>query len=147
MSKPSPKRPTNHSEKAAGSSARRMLTVPEICDQLRVSRSTFYEWHAKNRGPACLKLPNRGLRVRQAALDAWLDALEEGSDWPELAGAATRVLLTVAEVCTELRIAESTFYDWRAKGRGLYCIKLPNGALRIRQDRFDFWIQNREDAA
>lgn len=39
--------------------------------------------------------------------------------------------LTLAEVCAELRIERSTFYDWRAKGRAPRCSKLPNGELRI----------------
>ena len=43
-----------------------------------------------------------------------------------------RERLTVAELCSELRIARSTFYEWRAKGRAPRCIKLPNGDLRIR---------------
>ncbi|MFE7839610.1 helix-turn-helix transcriptional regulator [Streptomyces sp. NPDC057474] len=43
--------------------------------------------------------------------------------------------LTVDEVCDELQIARSTFYDWRQKGRGPRCIRLPNGSLRIRRRR------------
>jgi predicted site-specific integrase-resolvase len=39
--------------------------------------------------------------------------------------------MTVDEVCAELQIARSTFYDWRQKGRGPLCIRLPNGSLRI----------------
>jgi len=41
-----------------------------------------------------------------------------------------RERLTVAEVCAELRIARSTFYEWRAKHRAPRCIKLPNGETR-----------------
>jgi excisionase family DNA binding protein len=55
--------------------------------------------------------------------------------------------LTVAEVCAELRIARSTFYEWRAKHRGPRCIKLPNGDLRIRRSELDRWERAREDAA
>jgi predicted DNA-binding transcriptional regulator AlpA len=54
--------------------------------------------------------------------------------------------LTVAEVCTELRISPSTFYDWRAKRRAPRCIALPNGSLRIRRAEFDRWLDAREDA-
>ena len=39
--------------------------------------------------------------------------------------------LTLAEVCAELKITRSTFYDWRAKGRAPRCSKLPNGEVRI----------------
>ena len=53
----------------------------------------------------------------------------------------------VAEVCAELRIARSTFYEWRAKGRAPRCIKLPNGDLRIRRTELDRWLDAHEDAA
>lgn len=53
--------------------------------------------------------------------------------------------MTVAEVCAELKVARRTFYDWRAKGRGPKCLKLPNGDLRIRRRDFDSWLSQRED--
>lgn len=55
--------------------------------------------------------------------------------------------LTVAEVCAELRIARSTFNDWRAKRCAPRCIKLPNGELRIRRSEFERWLAAHEDAA
>lgn len=55
--------------------------------------------------------------------------------------------LTLAEVCAELRIARSTFYDWRAKGRAPRCIKLPNGDLRIRRVELERWLDSREEVA
>lgn len=55
--------------------------------------------------------------------------------------------LTLREVCAELRISRSTFYDWRAKGRAPRCIKLPNGELRIRRAEFDRWLASCEEAA
>ena len=55
--------------------------------------------------------------------------------------------LTVAEVCAELRIARSTFYEWRAEGRAPRCIKLPNGDLRIRRAELERWLDAHEDAA
>ena len=51
----------------------RHLTVDAVCDMLDISRSTFYEWRAKKRGPRCLKLPNGELRIRVADLDEWLE--------------------------------------------------------------------------
>ncbi|MGW6398917.1 helix-turn-helix transcriptional regulator [Streptomyces sp. NPDC055134] len=59
----------------------------------------------------------------------------------------SRAMLTLAEVCTELKISRSTFYDWRAKRRAPRCIKLPNGDLRIRRTDLDHWLDGREDAA
>jgi excisionase family DNA binding protein len=53
------------------------LTIVEVCAELRISRSTFYEWRAKGRAPRCIKLPNGDLRVRRAELERWLDSREE----------------------------------------------------------------------
>ncbi len=52
--------------------------------------------------------------------------------------------LTVADVCSELGIARSTFYDWRAARKAPTCIRLPNGSLRIRRRDFDLWLENHE---
>lgn len=52
------------------------LTVGELCAELKVSRSTFYDWRQKRRGPRCIRLPNGGLRVRRCDLDAWLAGRE-----------------------------------------------------------------------
>ncbi|MFJ3302437.1 helix-turn-helix transcriptional regulator [Streptomyces sp. NPDC086549] len=59
----------------------------------------------------------------------------------------SRTMLTLAEVCEELGVSRSTFYDWRAKRRAPRCIKLPNGDLRIRRTDLDHWLDDREDAA
>ncbi|MFJ4240012.1 MULTISPECIES: helix-turn-helix transcriptional regulator [Streptomyces] len=59
----------------------------------------------------------------------------------------TRSMLTLAEVCEELGVSRSTFYDWRAKRRAPRCIKLPNGDLRIRRSDLEHWLDDREDAA
>ena len=55
--------------------------------------------------------------------------------------------LTVAELCLELGIARSTFYDWRAAHKAPCCIKLPNGALRIRRTDLDRWLKAHEEVA
>ncbi|MFF4736342.1 helix-turn-helix transcriptional regulator [Streptomyces sp. NPDC001262] len=55
--------------------------------------------------------------------------------------------LTIDEICKDLRISRSTFYDWRAKRRGPRCIKLPNGELRVRRSDYEYWLDGREDAA
>ncbi len=61
--------------------------------------------------------------------------------------ARTRDKLTLIEVCAELGISRSTFYDWRAKRKAPRCITLPNGSLRIRRTELDRWLNAREDAA
>jgi len=53
------------------------LTVHQICQELRVSRSTFYFWRQTGKAPRCIKLPNGQVRVRRADLDAWIAACEE----------------------------------------------------------------------
>lgn len=55
--------------------------------------------------------------------------------------------LTIPEVCAELKISPSTFYDWRQKRRAPRCIKLPNGDLRVRRTDLENWLDDHEDAA
>lgn len=55
--------------------------------------------------------------------------------------------LTVPEVCAELSIARSTFYDWRSARKAPRCIKLPNGSIRVRRADLDQWLATHEDAA
>lgn len=55
--------------------------------------------------------------------------------------------LTIAEICKDLKISRSTFYDWRLKGRAPRCIRLPNGELRIRRGVYEHWLGDREDTA
>jgi excisionase family DNA binding protein len=59
----------------------------------------------------------------------------------------TTSYLTIAELCKELDISPSTFYEWRAKGRAPRCIKLPNGAIRIRRTELERWLDGRQEAA
>lgn len=61
-------------------------------------------------------------------------------------------LLTLDRVLIELGdgerpLSRSTFFEWRAKGRAPRCLKLPNGALRIRRSELDRWLNSREEAA
>lgn len=58
----------------------------------------------------------------------------------------SNVRLTVAQVCAELGISSSTFYDWRGKRRAPRCVKLPNGELRISRSDLDQWLASLEDA-
>ncbi|MFE2283252.1 helix-turn-helix transcriptional regulator [Streptomyces sp. NPDC059443] len=63
------------------------------------------------------------------------------------AGRLSGEKLTVDELSSELRIARSTFYDWRQKGRAPRCIRLPNGALHIRRGDLENWLADCEDHA
>ena len=53
------------------------LTVEELCNELLISRSTFYDWRAARKAPRCIKLPNGGLRIRRDDLERWLSEHEE----------------------------------------------------------------------
>jgi predicted DNA-binding transcriptional regulator AlpA len=55
--------------------------------------------------------------------------------------------LTIADVCAELGVARSTFYDWRAAKKGPRCFKLPNGDIRIRRSDYDDWLESLQEAA
>jgi predicted DNA-binding transcriptional regulator AlpA len=59
------------------SSTRRHLTLAEVCDELGISRSTFYDWRSARKGPRCIKLPNGAIRVRRVDLERWLTGLED----------------------------------------------------------------------
>jgi excisionase family DNA binding protein len=59
--------------------ARTRLTIAEICEDLGISRSTFYEWRTKGRAPRCIKLPNGEIRINRADYERWLRALEEAA--------------------------------------------------------------------
>jgi excisionase family DNA binding protein len=53
------------------------LTIPQVCAELSVSRSTFYSWRQTKKAPQCIKLPNGEIRVRRADLDEWLATYQE----------------------------------------------------------------------
>jgi len=55
--------------------------------------------------------------------------------------------LTVDQLCAELQIARSTFYPWRQLGKAPRCIRLPNGAIRVRRDDLETWLVALGDAA
>ena len=39
-------------------------------------------------------------------------------------------------------LARSTWEEWRTKGTGPKCIKLPNGQLRIRRAEYERWLND-----
>jgi predicted DNA-binding transcriptional regulator AlpA len=65
---------------AARERAAELLTVRDDLAELGgVSRRTFYRWRELGLAPACIRLPNGELRVRRAALNAWLNDRAEGT--------------------------------------------------------------------
>jgi len=59
------------------SRTRRHLTIAEVCEELGVARSTFYDWRAARKAPRCIRLPNGDIRIRRADLEVWLKSLED----------------------------------------------------------------------
>ncbi len=55
------------------------LTIPEVLAEVKVSRSTFYQWRATGQAPRCTKLPNGEIRVLRADLDDWWDNLGDAA--------------------------------------------------------------------
>jgi excisionase family DNA binding protein len=66
---------------------------------------------------------------------------------PLRASRTTRTRLTIADVCADLGVSRSTFYEWRAKGRSPRCIKLPNGDIRINRAEYERWLTTLEEVA
>ena len=62
-----------------------LLTIEEVTAELRVSRAAFYRWRRQGAGPAVVRLPGGGVRVRRGALSAWPRRMEE--DTTQEAGA------------------------------------------------------------
>lgn len=52
--------------------------------------------------------------------------------------------MTIADVCEDLGVARSSLDDWRRNGRGPTFVRLPNGSLRIRTDRYAAWLETLE---
>jgi excisionase family DNA binding protein len=61
------------------STERAPLTMAEVCEELKVSRSTFYAWRTTRQAPPCIKLPNGQIRIRRADLEEWLQRREDGA--------------------------------------------------------------------
>jgi predicted DNA-binding transcriptional regulator AlpA len=56
-------------------------------------------------------------------------------------------MLTVDQILADLGdVSRRTFYEWRAKGTGPKCVKLPNGELRVRRAEYERWLAEREAA-
>lgn len=50
----------------------KLLSTPELCAFLGITRDTLYEWREVHTAPPALKLPNGQLRFPRSELLAWL---------------------------------------------------------------------------
>ncbi|WP_083715465.1 helix-turn-helix transcriptional regulator [Amycolatopsis keratiniphila] len=55
--------------------------------------------------------------------------------------------LTIKEVCAVLKIARSTFSDWRDRGEAPPCTRLPNNQIRVSRLALNNWLASRLEAA
>ncbi|MER5509531.1 helix-turn-helix domain-containing protein [Streptomyces sp. NPDC002766] len=51
-----------------------MLKLPEVLDEIGMSRAAFYRMRARGLAPRIRKLPNGQVRVSRADLDAWWES-------------------------------------------------------------------------
>ncbi len=71
-----PGRPAATPDGEPGTPGDPLLTIEEVIAELRVSRAAFYRWRRQGAGPAVVRLPGGGVRVRRSALSQWLRRLE-----------------------------------------------------------------------
>lgn len=82
-----PGRPPATPDGGPGTADDRLLTIDEVIAELRVSRAAFYRWRRQGVGPAVVRLPGGGVRVRRSALTAWLRRLEDSTSEGQERGA------------------------------------------------------------
>ena len=54
-----------------------MLKLPEVLEEIEMSRAAFYRMRARGQAPRIHKLPNGHLRVRRTDLDVWWERCEQ----------------------------------------------------------------------
>ncbi|MFK0174148.1 helix-turn-helix transcriptional regulator [Streptomyces sp. NPDC090306] len=54
----------------------KMLKLPEVLEEIDMSRAAFYSMRARGQAPRLVKLPNGHLRFRRSDLDDWLNSLD-----------------------------------------------------------------------
>ncbi|GAA2955269.1 AlpA family phage regulatory protein [Streptomyces erythrogriseus] len=55
----------------------KMLKLPEVLEEIEMSRAAFYRMHACDKAPKLIKLPNGQLRCRRSDLDGWWERCEQ----------------------------------------------------------------------
>ncbi|WP_030780291.1 helix-turn-helix transcriptional regulator [Streptomyces sp. NRRL S-920] len=57
----------------------KMLKLPEVLEEIAMSRAAFYRMRARGQAPRLRKLPNGQLRVSRADLDHWWESCEQNA--------------------------------------------------------------------
>ncbi|MEV7321873.1 helix-turn-helix domain-containing protein [Streptomyces sp. NPDC093970] len=55
----------------------KLLKLPDVLEEIDMSRAAFYRMRARGKAPRLIKLPNGQLRCRRDDLDAWWSSMEE----------------------------------------------------------------------
>ncbi|MEU6490728.1 helix-turn-helix domain-containing protein [Streptomyces sp. NPDC046984] len=56
-----------------------MLKLPEVLEEIGMSRAAFYRMRARGQAPRLRKLPNGQVRVSRIDLDAWWERCGEAA--------------------------------------------------------------------
>jgi predicted DNA-binding transcriptional regulator AlpA len=54
-----------------------LLTIKELCERLKIARSTLHLWRQRGQGPLSIKLPNGDIRFRERDVEEWLNELSD----------------------------------------------------------------------
>ncbi|MEU3487341.1 helix-turn-helix transcriptional regulator [Streptomyces massasporeus] len=57
----------------------KMLKLPEVLEEIEMSRAAFYRMRSRGKAPKLIKLPNGQLRCRRTDLDAWWSSVEDAA--------------------------------------------------------------------
>jgi predicted DNA-binding transcriptional regulator AlpA len=71
--------PAELSEGVTALARPKMLKLPEVLEEIEMSRAAFYRMRARGQAPKLIKLPNGQLRCRRADLDAWWSSMEDAA--------------------------------------------------------------------
>ncbi|MFJ3758841.1 helix-turn-helix transcriptional regulator [Streptomyces sp. NPDC090080] len=57
----------------------KLLKLPEVLEEIDMSRAAFYRMRARGKAPRLIKLPNGQIRCRRDDLDIWLTSYQEAA--------------------------------------------------------------------
>ncbi|MGI5469476.1 helix-turn-helix transcriptional regulator [Streptomyces sp. CA-132043] len=55
------------------------LKLPDVLEEIKMSRAAFYRMRARGQAPKLIKLPNGQIRCRRSDLDAWWEQNEQAA--------------------------------------------------------------------